>query len=78
MAKSSPLLDVVRQNLIDEMSRRNLTKADMSRLTGLSDVAIGYIVTGRRGLSINALHTIATALDIPPYQLLLKDLGRAA
>ena len=55
--------------LQEEMNKRNLTQADLVRLSGLTSAAISRIMTGSRGAGPEACLAIARALDLPEEEV---------
>ena len=44
--------------LLNEMEKRNMTRADLHRLTGLNHVTIGYYLTFKRMPTLGSLNLI--------------------
>lgn len=59
------------KNRIKELRKlRKMTQQELADKIGVSQVQIGRLENGDRGLSINDLPIIAKALDVEPYELL--------
>jgi transcriptional regulator with XRE-family HTH domain len=54
------------QWLINQMDRKGITQADLSKLSGLSTAAISLILSSSRGAGTDACLAIAKALKLPP------------
>lgn len=64
----------------DERREQGMSQATLASLTGLSRTYIGYLETGKRGMSETTLRKIAAKLGIPAAKLRSPDaeLWRAA
>ncbi len=51
--------------------KRNLTRRELARFTGLSQGQLSRLENGRQGFRSQTLLRIAKALDVEPYRLLL-------
>lgn len=62
-------------NRIKELRKlRKMTQQELAKLIGVSQVQIGRLESGERGLDISDLPIIAKALNVEPWELLPKDM----
>jgi transcriptional regulator with XRE-family HTH domain len=54
--------------------QQNMTQADLADKSGLTNVYISYVETGKKGVSLEALMKIANALGLSSTSPLLDDL----
>ena len=70
---SDPVLrHTVAQNLRAVLNRREWSESELARRTGISQKQINNIVRERYGCSVEAMHTIGRALDIPFWLLTMS------
>ena len=55
-------------------TQQHMTQAELAEKTGLSNVYISYIETGKKGVSLDALLKIIDVFDISLDSLVLNDL----
>lgn len=60
------------QWLRNEIDRREMSQIDLSRKTGVSATQIARILSGERGMGIETLVAISTALNISPITIIRK------
>ena len=63
--------DLISKNIRYFRKRQDITRADLARLTGLSNTYIAEIETGRKTPSLKVLIKIAVNLSTEPYRLLM-------
>ena len=62
------------KNRIKELRKlRKMTQQELAKLIGVSQVQVGRLENGERGLDIADLPIIAKALGVEPYELLPKE-----
>lgn len=64
---------MVGQFIRNERKARNLTLADLSRMTGLSVGFLSSVERGKAAPSLNSLQKIAKAFGIPMFRFLLQE-----
>jgi len=52
--------------LQEELNKRDMSQADLSRASGLTTAGIAYLINGRRNAGEDAVNKIARALKLPP------------
>lgn len=60
------------QWLRNEIDRREMSQIELSRKTGVSATQIARILSGERGMGIETLVAISTALNISPITIIRK------
>lgn len=74
-AKTYPMLVTSVDNLLmesfgnwlqEELNKRDMSQADLSRASGLTTAGIAYLINGRRNAGEDAVNKIARALKLPP------------
>ena len=63
------LMDTFGAWLVEELTQRNMTQSDLSRVSGLSEGTISNIISGRRGRGVDSLKALARALKLPPERI---------
>lgn len=56
----------------DILSEKGLTAKELSSVIGLSSVSLYNIINGKQEASANTLNAIATALNVPFWQLFVS------
>lgn len=51
------------------LHRLGITQAEAARRLGITQGAVGDLVTGRRRATLDRLHAAAVALDLDPHEL---------
>lgn len=64
MAKSIPFTDQIRQAVLNS----EMTRYQISKLTGIDKAALSRFVNGERGLSLAAIDTLAELLGLEVKQ----------
>lgn len=62
---------VLGQNLRAELNKREWSESELSRRAGVSQKQVNNITNERNGCSVEALHWIARALQVPSWWLTL-------
>lgn len=52
--------------LQEELNKRKMSQADLSRASGLTTAAVAYLINGRRNAGEDACSKLAHALKLPP------------
>ena len=60
----------------DILSEKGLTAKELSSVIGLSSVSLYNIINGKQEASANTLNAIATALNVPFWQLFVSAFNR--
>lgn len=71
--KSSPLREILAENVRAERARCRITQEDLAERAGISRVYVGSIERGEFACSIDVLARVATALGVDPPELLVPS-----
>ena len=63
-------LNLVRKNIRDVRHERKMTQAQLAEKIGMSEVFVGDIERGTRGITLKTLVKIANALKVPASRLI--------
>jgi transcriptional regulator with XRE-family HTH domain len=69
---SKTLLQTVSANILRHRKQLKLSQEALADNCGLHRTYIGAVERGERNVSLSSLETIAKALDIEPYELLVS------
>mgnify|MGYP000823921031 FL=1 len=61
-----------KRQIKDILSEKGLTAKELSSVIGLSSVSLYNIINGKQEASANTLNAIATALNVPFWQLFVS------
>lgn len=58
--------------LVQILKEKNMTQAELSRLSGVTNAQISRVINGSRGIGPEAIAAIARALRLPPERVFEK------
>lgn len=63
-------------NIRDCLDRLEWSESELARRSGVSQKQVNNIVRQRNGCSVEALYELGRALGVPPWLLLMPEMGR--